>query len=638
MIAAFADLAWMQTLGWTLVHFLWQGAIVGVVFAVVRRLVPPEQSSLRYAFGLFSLFALVMAPILTLAMLWPSGGLETMQARDSDIVNVSLTSSATVVDSTYGFENLLPLLVVAWLAGVLLMVGRAVHQWRSLEQIARSLAWRDHEIEQMLLRVAKRFGALPGVRVLVSASIDTPTLIGWLKPVILLPVAVVAKFPRQQLELILAHELGHLRRYDHLVNLAQAVVETLLFYHPVVHWISREVRHEREICCDNLVLRLTDSEPREYARTLAALENLRQLTPQLAVAASGGMLLDRVRRIVGSAHPHARGRRSRLGVWLAAAGGGLIVATAVMLSRTDIEPDTGAFAAPPSLDVVYDKPAINLERGITRQDLKFAEVQMPISYVAAVTADRAVLIKPIPQEEPAPASLASAKTFEPAAALAATRIQQSLLNAADDAADPQIQQAPVALGRVADSRPATTTPKLVRMVAPAYPYSGFTRPPAKVGFEFSIDRAGRVRNIRAVSGDLQSPFAVAASNALRQWKFDPQSLASRAEEKFQQDFEFVGDSGAVGNAEDGSCAKLTGSHVCRPGRPLAQVRKGDEKMAAIGQAERPDVADVAVAARCAPVVGSHVCRPDDATDPTVKTGQLEPSLREASFLAGGAAD
>ena len=205
------------------------------------------------------------------------------------------------------------------MVGVSFMIWRAVHQWRSLERIATRLAYRRAEIEEILLRVAKRFGGMPGARVLVSGFIDTPTLIGWFKPVILLPAAVVAGFPREQLELILAHELGHLRRYDHLVNLGQAVIETLLFYHPVVHWISREVRHEREVCCDNLVLRLTDSEPREYARTLAALEEVRQLAPQLSVAASGGMLLDRVRRIVSSKH---RCSRAQAPVDRLLAGGG----------------------------------------------------------------------------------------------------------------------------------------------------------------------------------------------------------------------------------------------------------------------------------------------------------------------------
>src|SRR6185436_16440590 len=98
---------------------------------------------------------------------------------------------------------------------------------------------------------------------------------GWLRPGILLPAAVALGFPAAQIELILAHELGHVRRWDYVVNLVQVVIETVLFYHPVVHWISRELRHEREICCDEMVLRVTRGHPHVYARTLASLEELR---------------------------------------------------------------------------------------------------------------------------------------------------------------------------------------------------------------------------------------------------------------------------------------------------------------------------------------------------------------------------
>ncbi len=635
MIASIADLAWMQALGWALVHFLWQGAIIGIVFAVVRRFVAPEQSSLRYAFGLFSLSALLVAPVLTLAMLWPSSGMEAVQASDSIAINASLAAPMLATDAGSLLEGLLPVLVVAWLAGVLLMFGRAVYQWRSLDQIARRLAWRDLDIEQMLLDVAKRFGALPGVRILVSARIETPTLIGWLKPVILLPVAVVAGFPRQQLELILAHELGHLRRYDHLVNLAQAAVETLLFYHPVVHWISREVRHEREICCDNLVLRLTDSEPREYARTLAALESLRQLTPQLAVAASGGMLLDRVRRIVGSANPR-RGNRSRLGIWLVAAGCGLTVLVAVMISRTGSDPVAEAFEQPASLAVsLRARPAIRLEHQNLNLGLEFAAVQAPVEPASLAPVDASKTIEPAVQDELVRAAQVDAKSFEPPAVIAA-RAREPLAMAVIDAADLAIEQAPIEM--IAGTNRSTTAnaPKLVHMVEPDYPNSGFGRPHAKVAFEFSIDRGGRVRNIRTVSGDMQSPFAVAARNALRQWKFDPQSVASRADEEFRQDFEFVGDSSTPGNAEDGSCATPMGSHVCRPGHPLGQARKSDEKMVAIGQIDRPEVIAVAATDYCEPLLGSHVCRTDDGTGLMRKSARLVPESRVADYLASGA--
>ena len=236
--------------------------------------------------------------------------------------------------ATFTLDRVLPWLVLSWILGVAVMAWRALRQWQALERIAHQCARSSSELERMLASLSKRFGLVRSIRVLVSEHIDTPTLIGWIKPVILIPTAVALGFPRQHVELILAHELGHLRRYDHLVNLGQAVVETLLFYHPAVHWISREVRNDREVCCDRLVLRLTRGEPREYAQTLASLEELRLTAPRLAIAATGGVLLDRVRRIIDMPAPRlAASPRPTLTVTL------LIAAAVVIAGMSVLRPD-----------------------------------------------------------------------------------------------------------------------------------------------------------------------------------------------------------------------------------------------------------------------------------------------------------
>lgn len=123
-------------------------------------------------------------------------------------------------------------------------------------------------------------------------------LIGWIRPVILLPLAVATGFPAPQVELILAHELAHLRRWDPLVNLFQVVLETVHFYHPVVRWISRDVRNEREICCDRLALTLGGGSRREFVAMLAELGELRMQRETLLLAVGGGVLLDRVQQMM----------------------------------------------------------------------------------------------------------------------------------------------------------------------------------------------------------------------------------------------------------------------------------------------------------------------------------------------------
>ena len=124
-----------------------------------------------------------------------------------------------------------------------------------------------------------------------------PTVIGWSKPVILLPATALSGLSAQQLEALLAHELAHVRRNDYVINLLQALIETLLFDHPAVWWLSRRIRIEREHCCDDLAVQVCGDEL-SYAKALVALEELRGPRMTLAVSAAGGSLLGRIKRLV----------------------------------------------------------------------------------------------------------------------------------------------------------------------------------------------------------------------------------------------------------------------------------------------------------------------------------------------------
>src|SRR5688572_23991155 len=151
------------------------------------------------------------------------------------------------------------------------------------------------EWQHALARLTRRIRLSRPVRLLESSLVEVPTVIGWLRPVVLLPVSALTGLTRQQLETILAHELAHVRRHDFIVNLFQTAVETLFFYHPAVWWISSKIRMEREHCCDDLAVELCGN-PVLYARALADLEQTRFPTPALAL--TGGSLLSRVRRLI----------------------------------------------------------------------------------------------------------------------------------------------------------------------------------------------------------------------------------------------------------------------------------------------------------------------------------------------------
>jgi hypothetical protein len=171
------------------------------------------------------------------------------------------------------------------------------------------------------------------VTLLESSLVDVPTVIGFLKPVVLLPATALGGLTLQQVEAILAHELAHIRRHDYLVNLLQTLVETVLFYHPAVWWVSRRIRIERENCCDDLAVSLC-GDPVTYATALAELEAMRSSGPvperHIAMAATGGSLLQRVRRLLGAPTSHS----GRGPAWLAG-GVALLLVGGITLGATE---------------------------------------------------------------------------------------------------------------------------------------------------------------------------------------------------------------------------------------------------------------------------------------------------------------
>jgi hypothetical protein len=173
----------------------------------------------------------------------------------------------------------------------------------------------DDALSALVDAMRQRLGVTRGVRVLESALVGVPTVVGCIRPVLLLPGSLVTGLPAAHLEAVIAHELAHVRRYDFLVNAAQVAIETILFYHPAVWWCSRQIRIEREHCCDDMVVAAC-GDRLAYATALTSLEELRHVTSALALSATGGRLVDRIRRVLASSH----GREGRSPAWVIVAG------------------------------------------------------------------------------------------------------------------------------------------------------------------------------------------------------------------------------------------------------------------------------------------------------------------------------
>jgi beta-lactamase regulating signal transducer with metallopeptidase domain len=192
----------------------------------------------------------------------------------------------------------LPILVGVWLLGVLICSIRPIWglwiQWRlrhsGLQPVPES-------IQSTLNTLIQKLRLTRVVRIAESALVKVPLVVGYVHPMILLPASVITGLTSSQLEAVLAHELAHVRRHDWLINTLQVIAETLLFYHPAVWWLSSRIRHERELCCDDIALGL-DVDKAVFARTLLTLEELRQKAMVPAMAATGGDLTARVRRLL----------------------------------------------------------------------------------------------------------------------------------------------------------------------------------------------------------------------------------------------------------------------------------------------------------------------------------------------------
>ncbi|HVC93414.1 MAG TPA: M56 family metallopeptidase [Pirellulales bacterium] len=354
--------------GTALAHFVWQGAVVAVVAWVLMALVKRATPQVRYAALVVLLAVMAACPVATfwligadagpdlpgdmarlgMTMAQPSefgSGDEFTKPDDRPHVAPDFTSDgataskpefdadartgnspvwiALVRQSGARLQAQAHWLVLAWCGGVVVLSIRLVAGIIGLERVKRRGARPAAAIEATVAALARRLRVSRPVRVLESAAAEVPAVVGWLRPYLLLPASAMTGLTTAELEAVLAHELAHVRRHDYLVNVVQIVIETLLFYHPAVWWLSGHIRREREHCCDDWAVQVCGNRV-TYARALVALEGLRGPASGLALAVSGGSLRDRVLRLVGRPTPRCRNRSG----WFAAALVVLVVAAA----------------------------------------------------------------------------------------------------------------------------------------------------------------------------------------------------------------------------------------------------------------------------------------------------------------------
>jgi len=336
------------TLSLALLHFLWQGLALAVFAAAgllaLRRTAP----NARYVFLLAVLVLMLASPIATFVVLRQHAQpvpppITTFSAQIAAGAAVAAPAAAVrpapspppIVRMRHWAGARTTWCAAFWAMGVVALSLRLLLGWIGLASLRRGETRPlEAEWQTRLSRLAEGLHFRRPVALLASARVLSPTLVGWLRPAILLPVCAVAGLTPEQLEAIIAHELAHLRRHDYLVNLLQSVIETLLFYHPTVWWVSRRIRLERECCCDDLAVAAC-GDAMVYARALTALGALP--APSLAPAATGSALSVRICRLLSAPAP----RGDRRPPWLA----GVVALAAVGLLVTFLASPAPAVAA-----------------------------------------------------------------------------------------------------------------------------------------------------------------------------------------------------------------------------------------------------------------------------------------------------
>jgi GWxTD domain-containing protein len=293
---------WIETplaeaVGWTLLHSLWEGAVLAAALGAV--LLATRSPRVRYAAACVAMLAMLGSFGVTLIRVMPERA-HGLQGTITPAVPAANARAGTdpLDPSNPGLAAAVPWLAPFWIAGVAVSCLWHAAGWVSVRRLRRrGVCCAPEHWQRRLRRLSARLHLSRPVLLLESCFVGAPLVLGHFRPLILMPIGLLTQLPAGQIEAILLHELAHIRRRDYLVNVLQRSVEGLFFYHPAAWWISGVIRAERENCCDDVVVAMS-GDAHEYAVALAALEQNRWSGREPAVAATGGSLVKRIRRLL----------------------------------------------------------------------------------------------------------------------------------------------------------------------------------------------------------------------------------------------------------------------------------------------------------------------------------------------------
>jgi bla regulator protein blaR1 len=305
----------IDAFGWTILHSLWQGLIIGILLFLFLYFYRNHNSEIRYNLSVFSLVMIFGLSVLTFIFFFKDAvqtgnvtkhGIlipdnyngRIMTWTNSDVFSTGIIS--LIQSITNAISGRFPFLITLWLIGVFLISAYMTGGIYMTHKIRKScLHIIPEELLKRFLNLISTMNIRKKVNIHGSSLIRVPSVIGFIKPVILIPLCAVTQMSMDQLEAVIAHELAHIRRHDYLVNLFQSFMEALFFYHPIVWMIQKRIREERENCCDDMALSYS-KEKITYIKALASIYEMPTIPgfPVLAIGSDKFYLLTRIKRIL----------------------------------------------------------------------------------------------------------------------------------------------------------------------------------------------------------------------------------------------------------------------------------------------------------------------------------------------------
>ena len=363
-LALFSGQSLMHALGWSLLHFCWQGTIAALLLACTLALLGERSAQARYVASCFCLALMMLLPLVTFARL-----ATIHDVRESRITHPSHGGDAALnlrseagtatepwLDRVAGtLDRAMPWVLGIWLTGAILLLVRLNIGLIAARKMRLNIA------EAVPLELQRQFDVLKDrlqisrpVRLISSAVVQVPTVVGWLRPAVLMPMGCLLGLSAIQVEAVLAHELAHIRRHDYLVSVLQSFAEALLFYHPAIWWVSKQMRIEREHCCDDAAVKIGGN-PLAYAKALSSLEDHRSSLPMVALGANGGVLTMRIRRLLGQKKSLVVSRLAASTLLAAVVAAGLCVVTVVRAQAEANSQQANSVAASQDLPPMYQQ-------------------------------------------------------------------------------------------------------------------------------------------------------------------------------------------------------------------------------------------------------------------------------------------